>query len=1018
MTDLNKVGQLEIKTQERVLNFMQAYLQYDYLGNREDREDNSHIEEDLLRKFLTKTEKYSNKTIEKAIAKIVKIADDQTKSLYDINKEVYRELRYGVKVRPDVGENSETVRLIDWKNPKTNHFAVAEEVTIKGQHTKRPDIVIYVNGIALGVIELKRSKVSVHEGIRQNLDNQKEMFIKQFFAPMQLVMAGNDTEGIRYGTIETPEKYFLTWKEDSEIWNILDRHVAQMCGKERFLEIIHDFIVFDKWVKKLCRHNQFFGVKASQESLRNREGGVIWHTQWSGKSLTMVRLTKRIIENVTDSRVLIITDREELDDQIEKVFKWIQEDIYRTKSGRDLIKTLNHKDERLVCSLIHKFWNKAKTDDELFIEELKSSLPKDFEAKGDIYVFVDECHRTQSWKLHDAMQMLLPNALFIWFTWTPLLKKDKQTSLETWGKYIHTYKFDEAVNDGVILDLRYEARDIDQKITSQDKIDQRFDVKTRGLTDYARMQLKKKRWTLQKVFSSKSRLEKIISDILLDFETKERLQNGFGNAMLVAGSIYQACKYYELFQEKWFKKCAIISSYNPHVSSIKWESTGGDEETEGLEKYAIYQKMLDGKEADVFTAEVKKKFIEEPWQMKLLIVVDKLLTWFDAPSATYLYIDKSMRDHGLFQAICRVNRLDDDSKEYGYIIDYKDLFRKVKDAIDDYTVGAFDNFEHEDIAGLLSDRLEKAKERLDEALETVRALCEGVPVPKSTTDYIHYFCGESTIIDGINLTEQKRHNLYKHVVSLIRAFANIANEMLDAGYTQEQENSIREEVRYYTNIRDEIKLASGDYIDLKAYEHAMRHLIDSYISSEDSQKISAFDDTSLLELIVERWVDAIKELPASIREDNTAVAETIENNLRKLIIDEQDTNPKYYDKMSELLEELIKRRREEAITYQEYLKSVVDFTKRVRDPGTDTSHPSTMNTNALRSLYDNLDKDEVLASAVDHAVRRSKQHNFRGSKIKERMIKNAIVESLKDFGGLEWIDITSLMEIIKNQKEY
>jgi len=292
------------------------------------------------------------------------------------------------------------------------------------------------------------------------------------------------------------------------------------------------------------------------------------------------------------------------------------------------------------------------------------------------------------------MKAIMPNALFIGFTGTPLMKKDKQSSMEVFGSYIHTYKFNEAVADKVVLDLRYEARNVDQNIVSQEKIDQWFEVKTKGLTDVAKAQLKQRWGTIQKIFSSKSRLNKIASDIYFDMSTKDRLQNGRGNAILVASSIYEACKYYELFQDMGLKKCAIVTSYSPHIADIKGETVDPDRETENLEKYEIYQQMLGGKEAQTFEKDVKDKFIDEPAQMKLLIVVDKLLTGFDAPSATYLYIDKSMRDHGLFQAICRVNRLDDkdngEDKEYGFIVDYKDLFKSLEKAVGDYTTEAFD----------------------------------------------------------------------------------------------------------------------------------------------------------------------------------------------------------------------------------------------------------------------------------------------------------------------------------------
>jgi type I restriction enzyme R subunit len=623
---MTKVGEIERNTQNRVVMLLANDLKYDYLGDFKDREANSNIELDLLRTYLKK-QGYSDILINRAIDELVKVAGDQSKSLYDVNKEVYHLLRYGAHQKEDVGKTKETVLFIDWETPQNNHFAFAEEVSVLGEHSKRPDIVLYINGIAIGVLELKRSTVSVSEGIRQNIDNQKSTFIRPFFTTMQLVMAGNDTEGLRYGSIETPEKYYLTWKEDLPIDNLLDRHLTCMCQKERLIELLHDFVVFDRGIKKLCRVNQYFGIKSTQDFLRKREGGIIWHTQGSGKSLFMVWLTKWIRENITGSRVLIITDRDELDKQIEKVFKGVSEEIVRTKSGADLIEKLNAASPWLLCSLIHKFGNKEEPDYDEFIEDLKRSLPADFKAKGDIYVLVDECHRTQSGKLHKAMKMILPNAVFVGFTGTPLLKKDKETSIEVFGRYIHTYKFDEAVSDGVVLDLLYEARDIDQYITSQTKIDQWFDSKTKGLNEYQKTELKKRWGTMQKMLSSKSRLEQIVKDIVFDMSTKPRLMSGRGNAMLVSGSIYQACKFYELFQHTDLAgKCAIVTSYNPSVNDIKGEASSDNAITERLKQYEIYMEMLKGKSAEVFEDEAKKKFVDEPAQLKLLIVVDKLLT--------------------------------------------------------------------------------------------------------------------------------------------------------------------------------------------------------------------------------------------------------------------------------------------------------------------------------------------------------------------------------------------------------
>ena len=373
-TPVDSIGQPERRTQDRVVELLHLGLGYEQLGNWQYRAGNNHIEEGLLGKYLTRRG-YSAALQTAALRKLRQVADDASDALCDRNKAVYGLLRYGVKVKLSPTANTETVWLVDWKNPLDNDFGVAEEVTLNtGANTKRPDVVLYVNGLALGVLELKRSTLSIEDGIRQNLDNQKPEFIEPFFATMQLVMAGNDSQGLRYGTTGTRAKYYLSWKEEdaptskgegglvsnavsepeaasdtkatvqdiqamlyppATPWR-LDAAVRELCDKERFLEILHDFIVFDRGIKKLCRHNQYFGVKKAQDFLERREGGIVWHTQGSGKSLTMVWLAKWIRENITGARVLLITDRDELDKQIEKVFLGVQETIVRTRSGADL----------------------------------------------------------------------------------------------------------------------------------------------------------------------------------------------------------------------------------------------------------------------------------------------------------------------------------------------------------------------------------------------------------------------------------------------------------------------------------------------------------------------------------------------------------------------------------------------------------------------------------------------------------------------------------------------------------
>jgi type I restriction enzyme, R subunit len=387
--------------------------------------------------------------------------------------------------------------------------------------------------------------------------------------------------------------------------------------------------------------HQYFGIKAAQQHVCDHKGGIIWHTQGSGKSIIMVLLAKWILENNPNARVAIVTDRDELDKQIERVFTEVGEPIKRTNSGYDLMRQLGQATPRLVCSLVHKFVRRHIEDFEAFIKELESQPSK---TVGEVFVFVDECHRTQSGRLHRVMKALMPNAVFIGFTGTPLLAKDRQTSFEVFGGYIHTYKFSEGVEDEVVLDLVYEARDINQRLGSADKIDAWFEAKTKGLNDWQKDELRKQWGTMQKVLGSRSRMDQVVNDIVFDFSVQPRLSSERGNAILVASSIYEACRYFELFQKTPLKgKCAVITSYNPQARDITLEETDANTETEKQFIYNTYTELLKGVDAkpgmtktETYEESAKSQFIKEPANMKMLVVVDKLLTGFDAPPCTYL----------------------------------------------------------------------------------------------------------------------------------------------------------------------------------------------------------------------------------------------------------------------------------------------------------------------------------------------------------------------------------------------
>ncbi len=1001
----------EREVQNQVIETFKS-MGYAYLGDLT-KSDNENINKESLKAWLVKSQKIEPERWHKIEQKIHNALKND---LYEANQEFYDLLIYGVNTKISQNENTQTHWLIDWKDVSKNEFSVAEEVSVKGPNMKRPDMVLYVNGIALGVLELKKSSVSVESGIRQNLDNQKKEFIRDFFKTIQLVMAGNESQGLKYGVIETKEKYYLSWKEEGVQKNLFET-IECFLDKKRFLEFIHDFLIFDKGQKKCARFHQYFAIKKTQEYfaikktqefIQRKEGGIIWHTQGSGKSLTMVWLTQWLRRNTQQARILIVTDRRELDAQIQGVFSGIGEDLYRADSKKDLLSVLFENKEFLVGSLVHKF-------DDNDLEDLKKQP-----VLKEWVVLVDECHRTQSGKLHKAMKSLLPNAIFIAFSGTPLLKQDKKTSQEVFGNYIHCYKFNEAVSDRVVLDLNYEARSVDQYVSSPEKLDEYFELKTQGLNEAAKTELKKKWVNLQKVFSTKDRLARIVQDIVLDMAKLPRLRNGKGNAMLVAESVYNACRYFELFLETELKdKVAVITSYEPNIADLK--DCGSDESEESY-KYRTYCTMLqnffnekDEKKAlnqiKEFEEKVKERFINEPNRMKLLIVVDKLLTGFDAPSLTYLYMDKTMQDHGLFQAVCRVNRLDSEDKDFGCIIDYKDLFDSLQEVHSDYTNKAFENYEREDIQGLISDKSQKIKKKLEETRDQLKSLCEGVKEPKDEEDYIAYFCGSD-----LEKSAQKRRLFYQLVGAFLRMFVEL-NNLEKPIYSKEETQPIKQEAECYRHLQKAIGLSSGDSVDLKSYSEDMRRILDAYIKTTDSEVLFQIEDQGLCEVLAQMDIDDFNKALSQAFKNESSMAESIANNTRKRIIEKEASDPKYYEKLSSLLNDLILQFREKKLTYLEYLQQIHDLAKKVIDKE-DRNYPKKINTNALKTLYDNLDENEALALEIDACIRDNKKDGWVGHNQKEKNLKIALKKIINDKIINDEVLLENIFNLAKHIKEY
>lgn len=899
-------------------------------------------------------------------------------------------------------------------------------MTLKGGYERRPDLVLYLNGIAVAVIELKRGAVDVVEGIRQLISNQEPIFNESFFSTVQLVLAGNDTQGLRYGTATTKEEFFVEWKPEAPDaqtpGSILDRPLAEMCSKERVLDLIRHFIIFDAGIKKVPRQHQFAGVKAAQERLKQREGGVIWHTQGSGKSIVMVLLAKWILENDPKARILIVTDRIELNTQITDVMTDTgvigKGALSPTVSSRaEFVAALATPGSRLLCALLHKF-DPA---------DLTGPPP---EVHGQFYVFVDECHRSQGGDMNLQMKRWLADAIFIGFTGTPLLRRDRQTTRDVFGSFIHTYKFHEAVADGVVLDLTYEARNSEQRLVVQEAVDAWFEKATKGLNNFQKAVLRKRWANMEDLMSSQERKQRIAADIIQDFGVKPRLNNDRGTAFLVAASIYDACHYYRIFQTTSFGKyVGIITSYEPQPGATSKEPSDSDERY----KFDTYTQMVlkEWPGTAAYEAEMKRRFIKEPANVKLLIVVSKLLTGFDAPSCTVIYLDNELHDHTLFQAICRTNRLDGDDKPTGHIVDYKALFQNVQNSIAVYTS---DELDTETCGGdsnvTVKDWLKEGRKKLDAAREALHYLCQPVAQPKEVEQYLHYFCGDAADPKALSNTEPLRISYYKAATTLMRAYADLVQHLEEAGYTLAERVKLKEEVDFHSNTRNEIKTHSGEELDVKPFEGDMHHLINTYIQAEHVQAQGDLTGLTLTELIVETGInDAIAQrLNASGKSSNRSVAEGIINNLRKTIIRDQLTDPRYYEQMSKLLDDLIQQSRQGAAAYEAFLKNAEQLAEKlVKKAGGDfppklKGHPEAV------VLFRNIphiqgttfqcpeseDERADLALELDEAMREKAPAGWRGDDIREKQVLDALFRVL----NRDKKATLTVFELIKNQTGY
>lgn len=997
------ISQKERQYQNEIVKLFRERLDYEYLGSfqypknsqtRENGEKNTPIIESELRRFLSSKEYgYTKIQIDEAIRQtkeMARLSDSRRGILADTNNKLYEVLTTHLAIQPDAEHHHENVYLFDFNNPLANNFAIAEEVSyideLTGKHS-RPDLVVYVNGIALCVIELKRSTVSLEEGIKQNLSNEIDL-IPSFFTTAQFTVAASDKNGFRYATILTPQKFWCPWKRDDHKVGVLltdKESFEEFFKKETFFDLFRYGVINDGGTKKVMRPHQYHALQAAKPRLSEKNSGVIWHSQGSGKSLTMVWLAKYIRRNFKDARVLVITDRTELDMQINNTFLGAQESIHRAKSSDDLLDTLQKGSEWLICSLIHKFGRhidpvtgeEVEGDDnaqlplEKYLEELqnilKAKYPSGFEAKGlNKFVFVDECHRTQGGRLHEAMRAIMGNdVMFIGFTGTPLLHTDKtrggyvqynqvmNESEHRFGQFIHKYLHKEAVDDKVILDLQYEARDVEQEVHSKEKLDSILADMLKDVADENKESVKSRWATMEKVYSSKERIERIANSIFDDM-SQYPLNQDWCNAMLVAGSVYSAYKYYEYFQYKADNhilrdRIAVVTSYTASDYDLRKKEDGNNTAVlESKYKNEMFKKSLtdlDVKNGTEYEAKAKRLFTKQPSRMKLLIVVDKLLTGFDAPSATYLYIDKDMRDHNLFQAICRVNRLGvdlkedpDDSnsmtifthKEFGLIVDFKHLFNNIKDAITNFNDenGGLSGYDPEDIEGLLEDAITKNRKRFkaaEEAYDAIKSDWERMGI-NTADEVVEYFQKDFEN----DPAKERRMLFYKIVQSLASSYSCLSDYIIRAGYTKEEAEAKHRKVGEASSLMLRVKQASEEDFDVKMFDPQMRGLLDRFIRADEANPIiPATADFSFLDLLTAEsdTEESVKKAQKEAGGSAKAAAEKIIAKERIVINDWKRKDKVMGESFAERLQAIIDEIKNETKVTTETIKKLIELLK-------------------------------------------------------------------------------------------
>ena len=894
---------------------------------------------DILRGQLRRLNRYSYAGAENefSAANIERAMEELDEPLTDglvrTSEKIYDALLLGKSYPETVGGGkslSFNLKYIDWEHPENNLFHVTEEFAVESQdklHNARPDIVLFINGIPFAVIECKAPHISVDQAVEQMIRNQRADYIPQLFKYAQIVMATNKNV-VKYATAGTPKKFWSVWKEqdtaflDSRLAQLVadrapteqDRNMISLFSRERLMELTRYFVLFDANVKKICRYQQYFAIReiiktiAQQDSKGNRQSGVIWHTQGSGKSLTMVMLAKYILMElaVCNPRVVIVTDRKELDGQIAATFAHTRLNPARATSGRHLVELVTNGKADVITTIINKF-NTAER----------------LEAKNnsrDVFVLIDESHRSNYGSMAAKMRTVFPNACYIGFTGTPLMKREKNT-LTKFGKLIHKYTIQDGVEDGAIVPLIYEGRFVEQKV-DEENIDMWFQQTTKRLTDPQKEDLRRKWSSIRRLTSTDARIKRIALDInnhfLLGFK-----DTGF-KAMLATNYKRDAIRYLKCFEQFGDLNCAVVISPPDMRESV-------DDIDEGTDNMVIeyWEKMMKQYgDADTYEEAMKNKFCDG--EIDILIVCSKLLTGFDAPVCQVLYIDKELKEHGLLQAIARTNRLHD-GKEYGLIVDYRGLIQKLDAAMDMYSGAGLENFEGRDLRGVVIDVLEAlgqlrtAYTNLIDLFADVKDLSDTEAVEVSLAD------------------EKKREQFYNLLCAFGRALDLVLNsEQAYAALPGEERKKYQNRFLFFSKVRRSVKIRYCDAIDNREYEPLMQNLLDTHLSVAGLKQI-----TNPVDILNKDDFERELEELGSLR----AKAEAITSRLSKSISAKYEENPAYYDSFSKRIKDALDQYKEKVISEAEYLAKMRSIMEDYHSGKSSVSYPERIKHNVHAQAF-------------------------------------------------------------------